>query len=71
MPQGSLTVKKKPLGPRVQIKAEVQPESSQVIELAPAIYQLRGEKPGSHVYLIKGIPRMFLLIPGLPANSPS
>ncbi len=47
-------MKKKPLSSRVQTKAKAKSEPPKVIEVAPRIYQLRGEKPGSHVYLIKG-----------------
>ncbi len=52
-------------GSRAQAKAKVQPEQSQVVELVPRIYQLRGEKPGSHVYLIKGAARNVLIDTGV------
>jgi hydroxyacylglutathione hydrolase len=58
-------VKEKPLNPRVQTKAEVEPEPSKVVELAPGIYQFRGEKPGSHVYLIKGDTKNVLIDTGV------
>jgi len=58
-------MKKKPAMPRAQTKAEVRPEQSQVIELMPGIYQLRGEKPGSHVYLIKGTTKNVLVDTGV------
>jgi glyoxylase-like metal-dependent hydrolase (beta-lactamase superfamily II) len=58
-------MKKKPVMPRAQTKAEVRPEQSQVIELVPGIYQLRGEKPGSHVYLIKGTTKNVLVDTGV------
>jgi glyoxylase-like metal-dependent hydrolase (beta-lactamase superfamily II) len=58
-------MKKKPAMPRAQTKAEVRPEQSQVIELVPGIYQLRGEKPGSHVYLIKGTTKNVLVDTGV------
>ena len=58
-------MKEKSCSPRVQTKAEVQPEPSKVIELAPGIYQLRGEKPGSHVYLIKGDSKNVLIDTGV------
>jgi len=64
-------VKEKPRSPRVQTKAEVQPEPSKVIELAPGIYQLRGEKPGSHVYLIKGDTKNVLIDTGVTAKFPA
>ena len=63
-------MKEKPLSPRVQTKAEVQPELSKVIELAPGIYQLRGEKPGSHVYLIKGDTKNVLIDTGVAGKFP-
>jgi hydroxyacylglutathione hydrolase len=63
-------VKDKPLSPRVPTKAEVQPEPSKVIELAPGIYQLRGEKPGSHVYLIKGDTKNILIDTGVAGKFP-
>jgi glyoxylase-like metal-dependent hydrolase (beta-lactamase superfamily II) len=58
-------MKKKPVVPRAQTKAEVRPEQSQVIELVPGIYQFRGEKPGSHVYLIKGTTKSVLIDTGV------
>jgi hydroxyacylglutathione hydrolase len=63
-------VKEKPSSPRVQAKAELQPELSRVIELAPGIYQLRGEKPGSHVYLIKGDTKNVLVDTGVAGKFP-
>ena len=63
-------MKKKPLMPRAQTKAEVQPEQSQVIELVPGVYQLRGEKPGSHVYLIKGDTKNVLIDTGVAGKFP-
>src|SRR4030042_4934801 len=58
-------MKKKPVMPRAQTKAKVEPEQSRVIELAPGMYQLRGEKPGSHVYLIKGTTKNVLIDTGV------
>ncbi len=63
-------MKEKPLSPRVQTKAEVQPEASKVVELMPGIYQLRGEKPGSHVYLIKGDTKNVLIDTGVSGKFP-
>jgi hydroxyacylglutathione hydrolase len=63
-------VKEKPLSPRVPTKSEVQPEPSKVIGLAPGIYQLRGEKPGSHVYLIKGATKNVLIDTGVAGKFP-
>jgi glyoxylase-like metal-dependent hydrolase (beta-lactamase superfamily II) len=63
-------VKEKPLNPRVPTKAEVQPEPPKVIELVPRIYQLRGEKPGSHVYLIKGDTKNVLIDTGVAGKFP-
>jgi hydroxyacylglutathione hydrolase len=63
-------VKEKPRSPRVQTKVEVQTEPSKVIELASGIYQLRGEKPGSHVYLIKGDTKNVLIDTGVTSKFP-
>ena len=63
-------MKEKPLNRGVQAKAEVQPEPSKVIELAPGIWQLRGEKPGSHVYLIKGNTKNVLIDTGVAGKFP-
>jgi glyoxylase-like metal-dependent hydrolase (beta-lactamase superfamily II) len=58
-------MKEKPLRPRVPTEAQVQPEPSKVVELATGIYQFRGEKPGSHVYLIKGDSKNVLIDTGV------
>jgi glyoxylase-like metal-dependent hydrolase (beta-lactamase superfamily II) len=63
-------MKEKPLNPGVTTKAEVQPEPPKVIELVPRIYQLRGEKPGSHVYLIKGDTKNVLIDTGVAGKFP-
>jgi hydroxyacylglutathione hydrolase len=63
-------MKEKPLRPRVQTKAEAQSELPKVIELVPRIYQLRGEKPGSHVYLIKGGIKNVLIDTGIAGKFP-
>jgi hydroxyacylglutathione hydrolase len=63
-------VKGKPLRPRVQTKSEAQSEPPRVIELVPRIYQLRGEKPGSHVYLIKGDTKNVLIDTGVAGKFP-
>ncbi|MFC1927816.1 MBL fold metallo-hydrolase, partial [Chloroflexota bacterium] len=64
-------MKEKPSSPRAQAKAEVQPEPSKVIELGPGIYQFRGEKPGSHVYLIKGDTKNVLIDTGVAGKFPA
>jgi hydroxyacylglutathione hydrolase len=43
---------------------------SSPVELRPNIYQLPAEKPGSHVYLIKGETKNILIDTGLTANFP-
>jgi hydroxyacylglutathione hydrolase len=63
-------VKDKPLNPHVQTKAEPQAEPSKAIELVTGIYQLRGEKPGSHVYLIKGNTKNVLIDTGVAGKFP-
>jgi glyoxylase-like metal-dependent hydrolase (beta-lactamase superfamily II) len=40
------------------------------VELEPNIYQLPSEKPGSHVYLIKGEKKNVLIDTGMTANFP-
>jgi glyoxylase-like metal-dependent hydrolase (beta-lactamase superfamily II) len=40
------------------------------IELRPGIFQFAAEKPGSHVYLIKGTHKNMLIDTGLAANYP-
>jgi glyoxylase-like metal-dependent hydrolase (beta-lactamase superfamily II) len=52
----------------MQTKTEAQLEPSKVAELWPGIYQLRGEKPGSHVYLIKGDTKNVLIDTGVAAK---
>jgi len=63
-------VKEKALTRRDQSKVEVQPEPSKILELAPRIYQFRGEKPGSHVYLIKGNTKNVLIDTGVAGKFP-
>jgi hydroxyacylglutathione hydrolase len=46
----------------------IQQEPSRIVELASGIYQLRGEKPGSHVYLIKGEAKNVLIDTGIAAR---
>jgi len=42
--------------------------SSKVTELKPGIYQFRGEKPGSHVYLIRGWDKNVLIDTGISSS---
>lgn len=42
--------------------------SNKVVELGPEIYQFRNEKPGSHVYLIKGSKKNVLIDTGTTNN---
>jgi len=63
-------VKGKSLSPRVQAKAQMQSDPSKVIELGSGIYQFRGEKPGSHVYLIKGDTKNVLIDTGVAGKFP-
>lgn len=41
-----------------------------IAELRPGIYQIWGEKPGSHVYLIRGLNKNVLIDTGITANFP-
>jgi glyoxylase-like metal-dependent hydrolase (beta-lactamase superfamily II) len=61
-------VKEKPSAVQKQTTVEVQPEQSGIIELAPRIYQFRSEKPGSHVYLIKGNTKNVLIDTGVASR---
>ena len=48
----------------------MQPERPKIIELKPNIYQFRSEKPGSHIYLIKGDTQNVLIDTGMTAKFP-
>jgi glyoxylase-like metal-dependent hydrolase (beta-lactamase superfamily II) len=63
-------VKEKPLTRRGRTKVEVQPEPSKLIELSPGIYLFRGEKPGSHFFLIKGDTKNVLIDTGVSGKFP-
>ena len=63
-------MKGKPPGSKLQAKAEAKPEASRIVELAPGIYQFRGERPGSHVYLVKGDTKNVLIDTGFAATFP-
>jgi len=43
---------------------------SMIVELRPNIYMIKAEKPGSHVYLIKGNSKNVLIDTGMTANFP-
>ena len=45
-------------------------DKPKIVELRPGIYQIRAEKPGSHVYLIKGQVKNVLIDTGMAANFP-
>lgn len=45
-------------------------EPSKVIEVRPDIYQFRGEKPGSHIYLIRGRAKNVLIDTGMTSHFP-
>lgn len=46
-------------------------DKPKIVELRPSIYQIRSEKPGSHVYLIKGQVKNVLIDTGMAANFPA
>ena len=46
-------------------------EKAKIVELRPNIYQIRAERPGSHVYLIKGRAKNVLIDTGMAANFPN
>ena len=49
---------------------DAKPENPKITELRPNIYQIRAEKPGSHVYLIKGQKKNVLIDTGAAMNFP-
>lgn len=55
---------------REQTTASIQPETPKITELRPNIYQFRSEKPGSHVYLIRGDTKNVLIDTGMTSNFP-
>lgn len=55
---------------REQVKAKIQPELTNIAELGASIYQLRSEKPSSHVYLIKGYTKNILIDTGMTSKFP-
>jgi len=63
-------MKEKPPRPGMPTEAQVQPEPFKVVELATGIYQIRGEKPVGHVYLIKGDSKNVLIDTGVAATFP-
>jgi len=64
-------VKRGSSSPRRQTKAAMQTEPSGAIELVSGIYQLHGEKPGSHAYLIKGDAKTVLVDTGVAGEFPT
>ena len=48
-----------------------QLQKPKIIELKPGIFQLRSERPGSHVYLIKGTNKNVLIDTGTSSNYPN
>ena len=45
-------------------------EKTKIVELRPNIYQIRAEKPSSHVYLLKGQAKNVLIDTGMAAHFP-
>jgi glyoxylase-like metal-dependent hydrolase (beta-lactamase superfamily II) len=60
---------KQPSG-KGQMQVSARPEPPKITELKPHIYQFRTEKPGSHVYLIKGDIKNVLIDTGTTSNFP-
>ena len=60
---------KQPSG-KEQIQVSVRPESPKITELKPNIYQFHSEKPGSHIYLIKGATKNVLIDTGMTSKFP-
>jgi glyoxylase-like metal-dependent hydrolase (beta-lactamase superfamily II) len=46
-------------------------KKAKIAELKPGIFQLRSERPGSHVYLIKGLNKNVLIDTGTASNYPN
>jgi len=46
----------------------VPPRDAKIVELKPDVFQLRSERPGSHVYLIKGLTKNVLIDTGTASN---
>ena len=56
----------------MSLKQENNPRafgSSRIVEVRAGIYQFLGEKPGSHVYLIRGWDKNLLIDTGISSNS--
>jgi len=51
-------------------QAGARPEPPKIIELRPNIYQFCSEKPGSHIYLIKGDTKNVLIDAGIASTFP-
>lgn len=49
----------------------MEKEKPKILELRPNIYQIRAERPGSHVYLIKGKMKNLLIDTGMAAHFPN
>lgn len=52
---------------RKQLRVDTSPK---IVELRPGIYQFAGEKPGSHVYLVRGLGKNVLIDTGVSSNLP-
>jgi hydroxyacylglutathione hydrolase len=63
-------LKERQRGSKEQAHAAVPSEPPKIIELKPNIFQFRSEKPGSHIYLIKGDSRNVLIDTGTTSNFP-
>jgi len=51
-----------------QARADAPPATPGIIEVAPDIFQFRGEKPSSHVYVIRGQAKNVLIDTGVAAG---
>ncbi|SPF48695.1 conserved hypothetical protein [Syntrophobacter sp. SbD1] len=47
------------------------PKKSRILELRPNIFQIRSERPGSHVYLVRGLNKNVLIDTGTDSNYPN
>jgi len=64
-------LKERQRGSKEQAHAAAPSEPPKIIELKPDIFQFRSEKPGSHIYLIKGDSRNVLIDTGTTHNFPA
>jgi len=63
-------LKSKARGGKEQASSGVRPEPPKITELRPNLYHFHSERPGSHIYLIKGEAKNVLIDTGATKNFP-